>query len=101
MSFKLITVYFNISISEEILEILETLHIHCYTQVPRVVGIGKATGARLDNHTWPGMNSMIQTVVEEATAVKLMDTLQEFRNSEQGKHSGVFAFQSPVERALR
>jgi len=101
MSLKLITVYFNISISEEIVEILETLHITCYTQIPRVIGVGKATGPRLDNHTWPGANSMLQTVVEESVAVKLMDRLQAMRDSEQGKHSGIFAIQTSVERALQ
>ena len=101
MSLKLITIYFNISISEEIVELLKSLNVVDYTQIPRLIGVGKATGPRLDNHTWPGANSAIQTVVEESTAVTLMNKLQEMRDSEQGKHSGIFAVQSPVERALR
>ena len=97
---KLITIYFNISISEEIIELLESLNVHCYTQFPRVTGVGTATKPKLDNHTWPGANSALQTVVEDSVAVKLMDKLQDMRDSEQGKHSGVFAIQTPVERAL-
>ena len=97
---KLITIYFNIAISDEILEILTATGAKSYTQIPRVVGVGTVTGPRFDSHTWPGANSAIQTVVDEDTATNLMTELQKLRDSGLGKHAGIFAIQSPVEKTL-
>ena len=98
---KLITLYFNIATAEEILEILETVGVKYYTQFPRIVGVGANAGARLDNHTWPGANSGIQIVTDEDTATRLMAELQKFRDSALGKHTGLYAFQIPVEKTLQ
>ena len=98
---KLITLYFNIAISEEILRLFEDVGVKHYTQIPRVVGIGPVSGPRLDSHTWPGANSAIFVVTDEDTATRLMAELQRLRDTELGKHAGLYAFQSPVEKALK
>ena len=97
---KLITIYANISISEDVLEAFRELGVKFYTQFPRIVGEGPATGPRLDSHVWPGANTGFQVVADEALATRLMDRLQKMRDSEMGRQSGLYAFQSPVERAL-
>ena len=86
---KAITIYCNVSIVEDILDIFKEVDIKNYTQWPR-----------LDNHVWPGANSGFQVIVREDMATKLMDRLQELRDSEAGRQSGIYAFQTAVERSL-
>lgn len=97
---KCITIYGNISIAEEILEAITKCGIENYTQFPRIVGKGPATGPRLDSHVWPGANTGFQIITDEIHANKLMDELQKMRDSEMGHQSGLFAFMTSVERAL-
>ncbi len=97
---KLVTVYANISIAEDLLAVFRSLGVEHYTQLPRIVGNGPATGPRLDSHVWPGANVGFQIVLDEAVATKLMDRLQELRDSEMGRQSGLYAFQTSVERVL-
>ena len=98
---KLVTIYANISISEEILDALRAQGIEHYTQLPRIVGVGPATGPRLDSHVWPGANTGFLVVADEAAAERLMDALQRLRDSEMGRQAGLYAYLTPVERALR
>lgn len=97
---KVVTIYSNVSIAEDILDIFKELDIKYYTEWPRIIGVGPVTGPRLDSHVWPGANSGFQVVLEENLASSLMDRLQALRDSEAGKQSGIYAFQTPVERAL-
>lgn len=97
---KCVTIYSNISIQEEIIELLTSVGAEYFTQFPRILGKGEATGARFDNHVWPGANTGFTVITDEKTAEKLMDKLQEMRNSLIGKQSGIYAFQTSVERAL-
>lgn len=98
---KCITIYVNISITEEILDALEKCGVENYTRFPRIVGKGPATGPRLDSHVWPGANTGFQIITDEASANKLMDELQKMRDSEMGRQSGLYAFMTPVERSLK
>ena len=98
--FKMVTIYANISIADEVLEAFRALGVAHYTQFPRIVGNGPATGPRLDSHVWPGANTGFQVVADEALAGRLMNRLQEMRDSEMGRQSGLYAFQTAVERAL-
>ena len=97
---KLVTIYANISIAEDVLDAFHALGIEFYTQFPRIVGNGPATGPRLDSHVWPGANTGFQVVADEALVSRLMDRLQEMRDSDMGKQSGLYAFQTAIERAL-
>lgn len=97
---KCVTIYANISITEEILEALAAEGLKFYTQFPRIVGQGPATGPRLDSHVWPGANTGFQVVAEADVLDRLMDRLQTLRSSEMGRQSGLFAFMTPVDRAL-
>lgn len=97
---KCVTIYANISITEEILEAFSGLGIEYYTQNPRIVGNGPATGPRLDSHVWPGANTGFQVITDEDKANNLMDKLQTMRDSEMGKQSGLYAFMTAVDRVL-
>ena len=97
---KLVTVYANISIADDILDAFRGLGIEHYTQFPRIVGNGPVTGPRLDSHVWPGANTGFHVIADEAVASRLMDRLQELRDSDMGRQSGLYAFVTPVERVL-
>ncbi len=95
--FKMLILVYNISIQEEVLELLESHGVTCYTKWPRLVGRGTKTGPRLDNNVWPGANAAIMTVTDAEQAEKLMQVIQEFRD-DIGDHEGIKAFQLPVEK---
>lgn len=97
---KCVTIFANLSITQEIVEILKGREVEGYTQWPRIIGAGPVTGPRLDSHIWPGANVGFQVVTDEITAENLMDDLQELRDSETGKQSGVYAYMTVVERVL-
>lgn len=97
---KCVTIYFNIAISDEILETLRANGVTAYSMWPRMTGNGPVTGPRLDSHVWPGANAGIQTVLDENLSNKLMDALQVLRNGDIGRDSGLYAFVTPVERVL-
>ena len=97
MSLKMIMIVFNISIQEEVLEVVQGLGVTCYTRWPRVVGKGTTTGPKLDDNVWPGANSALITVIDDDAAADLMAAIQKLRD-EIGAHEGVKAFQIPVEK---
>ena len=97
---KLVTIYANISIAEDVLDAFRAVGVKSYTQFPRIVGDGPVTGPRLDSHVWPGANTGFQVVADAALATRLMDRLQEMRASDIGRQSGLYAFVTPVERVL-
>ncbi len=98
---KLLTAYFNVAIQEEVLEALDTAGVRHFTLWPRLIGVGAATGARFDNHVWPGANGALQAVLEDVPADAALDALQALRDSPVGRQAGIYAFLSPVERSLR
>lgn len=97
---KSIKIIFNVAIEDDVLAILHNCDIKHYTKWPRVVGQGAATGARMDNHVWPGANAVIETVVNDDKAKAIMDTLQKLRDSPAGKQAGIYAYMVSVERVL-
>jgi nitrogen regulatory protein PII len=97
---KAVTIVYNISIDEEVREVLLRLRITEFTRIPRVNGVGAVTGPRMDDHVWPGYNAMIVACVSDHHAETIMQALQEFRDGPTGRKTGVFAWLSPVEAAL-
>ncbi len=97
---KSITAIFNIAIEEDVLETIRRVGVKHFTQWPRIVGQGPVTGPRMDSHVWPGANASLQMIVEDGQAGPLMDALQALRDSQVGRQAGIYAFQTPVERAL-
>jgi len=97
MNLKMLLVVFNISIEDEVMEIINKKGTPCYTRWPRVIGRGVSTGPKLDNDVWPGANSAVMLVMPENEALELMAAIQELRD-EIGSHEGVKAFLLNVEK---
>lgn len=93
---KLIFIVYNISIEEDVQNILSRMNVQCFTQWPRLLGKGIATGPRMDTSVWPGANSALMAVVEDSQAKPLMDAVQALRDGA-AKREGIKAFQLPVE----
>ncbi len=97
---KCITVFYNVATDEEIMDILAATGVSEYSKLPRCQGRGSVTGARLDDHIWPGFNVTLIIVLDDAIAPKLMAALQKFRDGPMGSRTGIFAYQTAVEAAL-
>ncbi len=93
---KLIFIVYNISIEAEVQKLLQEQKVDCFTQWPRLYGQGQTTGPRMDTNVWPGANSALMAVVEDAQAPTLMNAIQQLRDGE-AKREGIKAFQLPVE----
>ena len=93
---KLIFIVYNISIEEEVQQLLKAQDVRSYTQWPRLVGVGELAGARLDNGVWPGANSAVVAVVPAEKAAPLMAAVRALRAGE-GRREGIEAFQLNVE----
>ena len=96
---KELSVIYNVSVSSEIIDGLASVGVREYTIVPRCHGRGGVTEPRMDDHVWPGLNSMLLAVVEDSLAAKAMGKLQELRDGNIGK-AGLYAYVKSVESAL-
>ena len=97
MNIKMLLVVFNISIEDEVMEIINKKGTPCFTRWPRVIGRGVSTGPKMDNDVWPGANSAVMIVTTEKQALEIMADIQALRD-EIGSHEGVKAFLLNVEK---
>ena len=74
---KCVTVFYNIATDDEVMAILADCGVAEYTKFPRCQGRGNVSGARSDDHVWPGFNVTLILVVEDPTAPILMTALQQ------------------------
>ena len=93
---KLIFIVYNISIEDDVNQLLHSQGVENYTKWPRLVGVGALAGARLDNGVWPGANSALIAVVPDEQAAPLMEAVRVLRSGE-GLREGIEAFQLNVE----
>ncbi len=97
---KQLVIINNVSLNDEVSALLTNLGIAEFTRFTRCTGTGNITGARHDDHIWPGYNVMTVCVVDDGLASKAMKALQEFRNTEQAATTGIYAYTIPVDSAL-
>lgn len=97
---KTLWITYDIVLDEDILRLLEEYQVVGFTRWPRLTGRGPNSGARLDDHVWPGANAAVMTVQPDDLVDRLMERLQALRN-ESGRDTGVWAFTSPVLEMLR
>ncbi len=97
---KAITVIFNISVEEVMLERIKACGVESFTLWPRIMGQGPGTEPRMDSHVWPGANAGLVMVLEDELARKVMSCLREFSVSAEGRLAGVFAYQTAVEEVI-
>lgn len=97
---KALWIVYDIVLDDEIVGLFDEFKIAGFTRWPRLSGRGPNSGARLDDHVWPGANAAVMTVQDDDTVARLMVRLQELRDRV-GKKTGVWAFTAPILEALR
>ncbi len=94
---KQLTIANDIASDSEIRKILSGLGIEAWTRIPRAAGKGPRTGAREDDHVWPGYNALTLAVVDDALAARALDALRDFREAH--PKAGLAAWTVPVDGA--
>ena len=96
---KAIFVVYNQAYNQEIAELLESLGQRGYTVWQEVGGRGSESGQpHLGNHAWPTQNHALLSVVEDALAGRIMESLREMDGANQDL--GLRAWTLPVDEAL-
>lgn len=96
---KMIMAVYNVAVDEDVMQAVTAAGVSCFTKWPRVIGKGKRTGPRLDDHIWPGANAVAMFVVPDELAPKVMAVLDGLRRSI-GAQEGIKAFLLNVEQQL-
>jgi hypothetical protein len=99
---KLILVVFNFIYDEPVRAIIERLKVPGFTEVPRVFGTGES-GKRFGTHAFPGHDTMLFTVVEDAQAETVLAELSALKQAQADRarrHGGIKAFVLPVEQVV-
>lgn len=74
---KSVLIVFNQSMYDDILDIMDRMMIRGFTYLDQVKGRGSRSGEpRYGTHSWPEMNSMIVTVVEDHAVDPFLDELK-------------------------
>lgn len=95
---KQLAIASDVAVDGEIRALLEKLGIGAWTRLPRAAGRGPRTGAREDDHVWPGYNALTIAVADDATVARALEALRAFR--EEHPRAGLFAWTAPVDAAL-
>ncbi len=96
---KSVMIVFNQANTERVEYMLDKLEIRGFTFFEQVQGRGSVKGEpRRGTHTWPEMNSVVITVVEDSKVDELLQTIHklDLRNEE----VGVRAFVWNIERTV-
>jgi len=92
---KALWIVYDIVLDETVAGLLDEFKVVGFTRWPRLAGRGPRSGARLDDHVWPGANAAVMTVQDDDLVARLMVRLQVLRD-EVGTQTGVWAFTTPV-----
>ena len=69
---KAVWMMHDVVLTDEIQDLLDEMGIVGLSRWKRMTGRGPKSGARMDNHVWPGANSGAFVVVEDDVAARLM-----------------------------
>jgi len=78
---KAVSVVYNEAIDEEVMEAFSRAGLEHYTKFTRVLGSGPGSGARLDDHVWPGANRVLLVFAEEEWVSALVREIGKLRES--------------------
>ena len=92
---KALWIVYDIVLDGTVAGLLDEFKVVGFTRWPRLAGRGPRSGARLDDHVWPGANAAVMTVQDDDLVARLMARLQVLRD-EVGTQTGVWAFTTPV-----
>lgn len=96
---KSVMIVFNQANTERVEYMLDMLQINGFTFFEQVQGRGTNGGEpRRGSHTWPEMNSVVITVVEDEKVAELLDTVVKLDN--RNKEVGVRAFVWNIEQSV-
>lgn len=96
---KALWIAFDMVLDERVKGLLAEAGIAAYTRWPRLTGTGPGSGARLDDHVWPGANAVYLAVADDGAVARAMDKLRALKN-EADSLTGVWAFTTPVLETL-
>ncbi|MFA5097028.1 MAG: PG0541 family transporter-associated protein [Candidatus Margulisiibacteriota bacterium] len=95
---KALLIIFAPAIECEVMGCLEKAQVKKYTRLPYLQGVGGHSEPRLDTQVWPGSNSALLVVSENASCDKLANLLKPLKQQELEEGLKVFAF--PVEEII-
>tara|TARA_R110002050_G_scaffold149251_2_gene275656 strand:+ start:11251 stop:11544 length:294 start_codon:yes stop_codon:yes gene_type:complete len=96
---KAVFIAYNQSITEEVQEILDNQSIRGYTQWTETFGRGSVKGDMHEGtHTWPEMNNVHLTIVEDKKVDALLHDLQELNSKVE--EQGLRAFVWNIEKTI-
>ena len=95
---KQLSISNDVAVDTDIRALLAKLGIEFWTRIPRAAGRGPRTGAREDDHVWPGYNAVTIAVVDDALAARAIQALRAFRDAH--PKAGLFAWTVSVETTL-
>ena len=95
---KQLSIANDVAVDTDIRALLAKLGIEFWTRIPRAAGRGPRTGAREDDHVWPGYNAVTIAVVDDALAARAIQALRAFRDAH--PQAGLFAWTVSVETTL-
>ena len=97
---KALWIAYDIVLDGDIIGLMDEFNVSGFTRWPRLSGRGPKSGARLDNHVWPGANAVVMTVQDDETVDRIMARLQALRD-EVGDKTGVWAMTTPALETLK
>ena len=95
---KMILMVYYVGIHDEVMEMLADLGVSTYTRWAEVEGRISRGDPRDGTQVWPGTNSAVMVVVEDALADSLIRSLDGFNRGREGE--GVDAYVLDVARAV-
>jgi nitrogen regulatory protein PII len=96
---KAVFIVYNQALTEAVNSIFDRHQIRGYTKWADVQGRGSNTGEpHFGNHTWPAMNSVILTIIEDEQVELLLASLKKLDNKTE--QQGLRAFVWSIEEML-
>ena len=96
---KQLTIVNDVAAGADVRALLEKAGVAAWTRIPRCAGRGPRTGAREDDHVWPGFNERTVAVLDDDRAAGAMEALRALRDA--NPRAGLFAWTADVADWLR
>lgn len=78
-NYKQFKIVFDSALERELLKVLEELKIEQYQIFPGLKGSWEKEKKHLNNHIWPGTDSVLVLIVEEETAEILLEKYKKLK----------------------
>jgi len=95
---KMVLINYYVGIDDEVKELLNRHGVCTYTRLPEVEGRISCGEPRENSHVWPGSNSVLFAVLEDAEADRLVVAIESFNEAAHGE--GVDAYVMEVSRRV-